>query len=186
MWRGWVLPTSWVNGFGIALQVAGVVLGAVLLMRLAETVGRRAPPLEWFRKARAWLARIGAWLCRSDRAVIVHPLTATGTAEAAGALRLAKTRGAMPAGLTVEEQLAWVLEFVRDVEQRHNQLAAEVGDVSSALSDEIDRVRSQARQLMEAAVEQARADFKRDVGKDLWLEVLSLGMIGAGVILAAV
>ncbi len=91
----------------------------------------------------------------------------------------------MPEELTTEGQIAWLVEWVRDLEKSLNALSTEVGRHERERNDRVAAARKHADDLMREAVEDARADVRRLVGSRMGWEWLSLVLIAAGVVLAA-
>lgn len=177
---------TWVNCAGVVLQVVGLFLAMFLLARLRETVtGHEVAPLRWGRLAWRRLRRLGRWmLCRKPT---THVLQLGGTSSGKSTLsaQATVTRGPMPPELGSAEQVAWLEQFIRDVERRHNELSAEIGRQVAALNAADDTTRRHAEQLMRQAVEDVRTEFRTLVGNDVGWEAFSLVLVAVGVIMAA-
>jgi tetrahydromethanopterin S-methyltransferase subunit G len=178
----------WVNWLGVGLQVLGLAGAMVLLGRLRETVtGQEGALLRWSRAAWRWL-RVGkAWLLRRPAprpSVHAHAQTAMAAGFAGGAHGVT-TRGGMPNDLAVTDQVAWVTDYVRDLEHRHNELASEVRRQASAQDDAVKAARDHAETEIRQAVEDVRTEVRQLVGKDVGLEIGFLAVVVVGVVLAA-
>jgi hypothetical protein len=169
---------TFVRWLGLALQIIGLVLGAVLLVRLKEKVTGRAAAV------RLWWNRLVGRLRRLLR--ISRDVHATaGAAIGAGAVMRARgrvTSGERPKGLTDPERIDWLYENFRDLEQRYGALFDEVGRESRERDEAIAKVRAAIAQEAEAA----RTDFRNLIGADLNWELLAFGFIIAGTVLTTI
>lgn len=158
-----------------------------MLARLKETVsGRQVMVLRW--------VRVGWWHLRAFafRLLRRRPARITIDLEPAtlnlDAPPLGVTRGypPMPDGLTVEAQVAWLDDYVRDLESRHNDLSVEVGRQASIQRDAVQAVRADAQREIRQAVDEARAEIRQLVGQDVGWEMGWLAVVAVGAVLSAV
>ncbi len=175
---------STVNWVGLVLQVVGLLLAAWLLGRLHEEVKpTKLRVFRWGRSARASVVTFYRRLFRRPgKTTIVEPFTIRATTSL-GAPHVTTGRGPLPAG-SAEEQIKWLDDFVHDIETKHNELSKKVWELTGTLNNEVSATREYAKERIGTAVDEARADFRSVVGKDLGWEVVSLVMIAVGVVLA--
>jgi hypothetical protein len=177
---------STVNCVGVVLQVLGLVLGMWLLGRLHVSVTRRELRVfGWGRSAGSNIARFFHWLFRRPgKKAMVYIEGADTAIGDVGVPHVTTGRGPLPAG-SAEERIKWLDDFVHDVDAKHNELSRQVWELTGTLNQEVSALRQYAEERIDKAVDAARADFRALVGKDLGWEVVSLGMIALGVLLAA-
>jgi hypothetical protein len=168
---------------GMGLQVGGLIAAGWLLVRLREHItGRGAWPRTAWRRMASWLRRLWARVRRRPVNAIVRAGGAHGSVSVSGTARATKMTGAMPNGLTVAQQISWLDQFVRDLEDRHNDLHAEVGRESA----ERNRAVREVRNAMREAVEDVRREFRELIGRDVGWEILALGAIAVGVVFTSI
>ena len=175
---------QWLNWLGIGLQVVGLLGAMLLLARLRETVtGREVVPLSWGREGRRWL-RVHV-LRRKPPTQYAHAQAAQAYGFA-GTAHAATTRRAMPGGLALTDQVAWLDGYLRDVESKVNDLSSEVWHQASAQDDAVNAARDYAEKEIRGAVEDVRAEVRQLVGKDVGWEIVSLLVVAVGVVLSVV
>jgi tetrahydromethanopterin S-methyltransferase subunit G len=91
----------------------------------------------------------------------------------------------MPEGLAVDAQIAWVLDYVRAVEHKHNDLSSKVWRQANEQEDAVKAARDHAEKEISKAVDTARAEFRRLVGQDIGWEIVSLAAVAIGVVMTA-
>jgi tetrahydromethanopterin S-methyltransferase subunit G len=176
----------WFNWFGIGLQVVGLLGAMYLLARLHETVtGHQVIALRWIRTAwrhvRVFTLRL---LGRRPGPVTVEAEPATIKLSAVP-VGVTTTQAPMPDGLAVHAQIAWLENYVRSVEARHNDLSLEVRRQANAQDDAVRAARSHAEREISKAVDEARSEFRRLVGQDIGWEIVYLTTVAIGVVMAA-
>jgi tetrahydromethanopterin S-methyltransferase subunit G len=91
----------------------------------------------------------------------------------------------MPDGLALPDQVAWVSDYVREVESKVNNLSSEVWRQASAQDDAVKATRDYAEKQIREAVEDVRSEVRTVVGKDVGWEIVSLAAVAVGVVVAA-
>jgi tetrahydromethanopterin S-methyltransferase subunit G len=92
----------------------------------------------------------------------------------------------MPGGLALADQIAWVNDYVHDLEHRHEDLSTEVWRQTSAQDDAVKAARDHAENEIRKAVEDVRAEVRQLVGQDVGWEIRFLVVVAVGVVLTAV
>jgi hypothetical protein len=177
---------QWFNWLGVGLEVVGLLGAMYLLARLKETVtGRQVMVLRWVRVG--WshvLAFVRRLLRRRPAPITINLEPATLRLEASP-LGVTRSYPLMPDGLTVEARVAWLYDFVRDLESRHNDLTVEVVRQASVQRDAVQAVRADAQKEIRQAVDEARVEVRKLVGQDVGWEIWWLAVVVAGVVLSA-
>jgi tetrahydromethanopterin S-methyltransferase subunit G len=175
---------EWYNLLGVALQVAGVLGAMYLLGRLHEEVtGRQVlllHPVQTVRAVRGWL-RVRV-LRRAPPAGYVDARTAqvkVGPGRAHGVAPPV----AMPDGLALPDQVAWVSDYVRGVESKVNDLSTVVWRQAGAQDDAVKAVRDDAKKQIREAVEDVRSEVRKLSGSNVGWEIASLFVVVVGVVL---
>jgi tetrahydromethanopterin S-methyltransferase subunit G len=179
----------WFNWLGVALQVVGLLGAMLLLARLRETItGREGALLRW---GRASWRRLGGLTLRllgrtpPRPSAYGHAHTAEGIGFA-GAAHGVTTWGPMPDGFSLTEQVAWIDDYVRHVENKVNDLSSEVWRQARAQDDAVKATRDYAENEISKAVADVRFEVRQLVGQDVGWEIGFLAAVAVGVVLAAV
>jgi tetrahydromethanopterin S-methyltransferase subunit G len=90
----------------------------------------------------------------------------------------------MPGGLAVDAQVAWLENYVRSLEARHNALSPEVRRQADAQDDAVRAARSYAEKEISKAVDDVRSEVRQLVGQDVGWEIGWLGVVAIGVVLS--
>jgi tetrahydromethanopterin S-methyltransferase subunit G len=172
----------WFNWLGVGMQVVGLIGAIYLLARLKEDVTRRQVlVLHWLRRLRIIALRlVGRTPAPHEvRAGISLGLGFQGRAHGVA------TRGPMPDGLGLDGRVAWVEEYVRDLERKHNELSSEVWRQAGAQEASVRDARRHAEEEISKAVADVRSEVRQLIGQDVGWEILALFVIVVGIALAA-
>jgi tetrahydromethanopterin S-methyltransferase subunit G len=92
----------------------------------------------------------------------------------------------MPDGFSLTEQVAWIDDYVRHVENKVNDLSSEVWRQARAQDDAVKATRDYAENEISKAVADVRFEVRQLVGQDVGWEIGFLAAVAVGVVLAAV